>query len=69
MYRQARLWLLRWEGGISPDEAITYGVPIQAGILSSDTSEKIRDLPLLDVAPHSPPLPSTITWDLILSDF
>ncbi|KAJ7051380.1 Hsp70 protein-domain-containing protein [Mycena amicta] len=38
---------------INPDEAVAYGVAVQAAILSGDTSEKTQDLFLLDVAPLS----------------
>ncbi|KAI6162486.1 heat shock protein 70 family [Pisolithus thermaeus] len=39
--------------GINPDEAAAYGATVLAAILSGDTSEKIQDLLLLDVAPLS----------------
>ena len=39
--------------GINPEEAVAYGAAVQAAIISGDTSEKIQDLLLLDVAPHS----------------
>jgi heat shock 70kDa protein 1/2/6/8 len=38
---------------IDPDEAVSYGAPVQAAILSGDTSEKTQDLLLLEVAPLS----------------
>merc|ERR1711861_51020 len=39
---------------INPDEAVAYGATVQAAILSgSDSSEKLSDLLLLDVAPLS----------------
>ncbi|KZP24202.1 heat shock protein 70 [Athelia psychrophila] len=38
---------------INPDEAVAYGAAVQAAILSGDTSEKLQDLLLFDVHPHS----------------
>ncbi|KZP22851.1 heat shock protein 70 [Athelia psychrophila] len=38
---------------INPDEAVAYGAAVQAAILSGDTSEKLQDLLLFDVPPHS----------------
>jgi heat shock 70kDa protein 1/2/6/8 len=38
---------------IDPDEAVAYGTAVQAAIPSGDTSEKMQDLFLLDVAPLS----------------
>ena len=38
---------------INPDEAVAYGAAVQAAVLSGDTSNKIRDVLLVDVAPLS----------------
>lgn len=35
--------------GINPDEAVAYGAAVQAGILSRDESEEIKEMLLLDV--------------------
>ncbi|KAG0412486.1 hypothetical protein HPB47_010377 [Ixodes persulcatus] len=39
--------------GINPDEAVAYGAAVQAAVLTGDTSENIRDVLLVDVAPLS----------------
>ncbi|UJR16761.1 hypothetical protein I4U23_003661 [Adineta vaga] len=38
---------------INPDEAVAYGASIQAAIFTGDTSEKIKDIMLLDVVSFS----------------
>ena len=36
---------------INPDEAVAYGVAVQAAVLSGDKFENVKDLLLLDVTP------------------
>jgi heat shock protein 1/8 len=38
---------------VNPDEAVAYGAAIHAAVLSGDTSDAIRDVLLVDVAPLS----------------
>ncbi|MVT01065.1 molecular chaperone DnaK [Devosia sp. L53-10-65] len=38
---------------INPDEAVAYGAAVQAAVLTGDTSDKIQDVLLVDVAPLS----------------
>lgn len=38
---------------LNADEAVAYGATIQAGILSGQATEQIKDILLLDVAPLS----------------
>merc|ERR1711879_1109535 len=39
--------------GINPDEAVAYGATVQAGILSSNDDQNIKDVLLIDVTPLS----------------
>jgi len=38
---------------INPDEAVAYGAAVQAAVMTGDTSDTIRDVLLVDVAPLS----------------
>jgi molecular chaperone DnaK (HSP70) len=38
---------------VNPDEAVAYGAAVQAAILSGDSSDTIKDVLLVDVAPLS----------------
>jgi len=39
--------------GINPDEAVAYGATVQAGILSGDDDDELKEILLLDVTPLS----------------
>ncbi len=38
---------------VNPDEAVAYGAAVQAAILNGETHEKVQDVLVLDVTPHS----------------
>ena len=39
--------------GVDPDETVAYGAAVQAAIIKGDTSEAVKDIILLDIAPLS----------------